>query len=450
MTLYSTDARVGPINPASPNPTNIASDIVAITNQLQGSGAPSASLGVVGNVYTDVSTGNQYQKDMLGWHPTIALGSFAVIPDPLHVDTIEGRTGQNVIIDLQTTGSLQVGPTGSFTQVTIGSDGTIVTDSATSAVIVADGSGHQTGYQPQQIVCTDTLEIIGNSGLQLLTNAGNLTLAPAGVVITDSQIQTNVGGAAYASVADPLSGFGAQVSAANLIVNSTPIVNATASAVNVTQPILSSAGGIQYSSSVDTTSGFTSGTGSTTMTSGGVANIQGTASTLVLTPVTSINNSTALTDPRYFGADEAGIFGAYKPYNVLIGSPYTVPAGSGTYPVDFNGMSGGFSQAIYYDGSYTIKKVAICMNINAGTFTFGGGTASLQVGHYVVNAAQTAFVTDYTLALSTGGNFWQQSSGIINIPVTGPVNLAVQLFLSGVTIVGVPNSFTVSLFLEGN
>jgi hypothetical protein len=424
-------------------------------NTIQGNAVPTlvdVNASLVPSIDATYNLGSSSHK----WN-NLYVDNFGVATES--VDVIKGLTTEDVSIDLQTAGHLYVGTTSAPQQIGFGSDGSIVTESATSALIVADGAGAQITVQPSQITAVQALEIVGNSGLTLVTNtgdttiasAGNVDLSPVGFVMANSQIQTNVGGAAYASAADPTSGFGAQSSAANLIANGSVIVSAQAGNVTVNQPIYTSVTGTpQYSSGSDSSSGLTVGVFSSKLSSGGVDNVVGSRTTLALTPLTDVNNSIAITDPEYLGVDQSGVLSFYKPYNVYVGSPYTAPVGEGVYPCDFNGMGGGFSQGIYYDSSYTIKKVAICMNINSGTYSFGGGTASLEVGHYVVNAAQTSFVVDYTLALNTSGSFWQQSSGNISVPVTGPVNMAVQLALAGGTPVGVPNSLSVSLMIEGN
>ena len=174
MSLFSGQARTGQINLQSPNPTQIATDIVRLTDQLFGAGAPAFSLGVVGNVYTDVTTGNQYQKHMDGWDPTIALGSFMVIPDPLHlnqldVNTIRGNATENVQVGLQTTGILNIGPTGAPTQVSVNPDATVILEASTAGVIVADGIGGQIDYGPTSI--TGTGDVVVNSGGDITISA---------------------------------------------------------------------------------------------------------------------------------------------------------------------------------------------------------------------------------------------------------------------------------------
>jgi hypothetical protein len=56
---------------------NIIIDIVNVNKQLVGNGAPSASLGQDGNVYTDALTGEQYQKQNGEWIGTVNLASVA-------------------------------------------------------------------------------------------------------------------------------------------------------------------------------------------------------------------------------------------------------------------------------------------------------------------------------------------------------------------------------------
>ena len=54
---------------------NLYPDIVNISRQLVGNGAPDPSLGSNGNVYTDALTGQQYQKVNGVWELTVDLPS---------------------------------------------------------------------------------------------------------------------------------------------------------------------------------------------------------------------------------------------------------------------------------------------------------------------------------------------------------------------------------------
>lgn len=465
------------------NPTNICGDVINLTTQLFGNGAPDMNLGVIGNVYTDTSTGFQYQKHSGGWDPTIALGSFMVIPDPLtinqlNVNIIHGNTGENVNVDLGSAGSLFVGPSSTPNQISLNPDGTIITEATTASFIASNGT-NQTAYAPTQTICNTNYVISGDSRIIMETNSGNIYVQPfnevilnpqTGNVLVSAQIVSSANSPQYTSQNDTNSGFSAASAQCSMVVSNSQALIATSSDIVANLPVNITDGTntnvidpVSITSS--STLNVTAGSGALTVqalsgalfleSSGAVAvnaaamNLSGCGTNGII-GLAGLNGSSAITDNEYLGVNPSGTLAFYKPYNVLIGSPYTAPLSNGTYPVDFNGMSGGFSQATYYDSSYIIKKVSVTMNINSGTFTFGGGTSSLQIGHYALNAAQTSFIVDYTLALNTSGSFWQQSSGDINIPVTGPINLAVQLVNSGTTAVGVPNSFTVQIFLQGN
>lgn len=88
---------------------NIIIDIVNVNKQLVGNGAPSASLGQDGNVYTDALTGEQYQKQDGVWVGTVNLAAVAgsqnlasgdgvnVLPDNPVAGTTSFSMGQNVV-----------------------------------------------------------------------------------------------------------------------------------------------------------------------------------------------------------------------------------------------------------------------------------------------------------------------------------------------------------------
>ncbi len=275
MTSVSQVCRTGPVNQSSNNPTQIASDIVHLTDQLQGAGAPSASLGVVGNVYTDISTGNQYQKHVSGWDPTIALTSFIVIPDPLtvtrlNVDTIHGNSTENVQVDLGTVGIFNVGATATPTTVSVHTDGSVLLDSSTASLIVANGLGTQVGYGSSSIVSTHALGIVGNDSLALSSNIGdvsltagagaiNLSPAVASGIVANAKVLSTVGGAQYSSQADPTSGLSSQIAHTQMFVSGAPTMqwNAgnTASAVPLYEAD-GAAGAPSYTFSSDTSSGI--------------------------------------------------------------------------------------------------------------------------------------------------------------------------------------------------
>ncbi len=275
MSGVSQYCRTGLFDSTSPNPTGISSDIVRIADQLQGSGAPIASLGVVGNVYTDVSTGNQYQKDSQGWHPTIALTSFIVIPDPLtvtrlNVDTIHGNSTENVQVDLGTVGIFNVGATATPTTVSVHTDGTVLLDSATASVIVANGLGTQVDYGSTAIVSTGALGVVGQTSLALSSNVGDVSLtASAGAinlspavgsgVVANAKILSTVGGAQYSSQADPTSGLSSQVAHTQMFVSGAPTMQWNAGNTASTLPLYEAdgaAGAPSYTFSSDTSSGI--------------------------------------------------------------------------------------------------------------------------------------------------------------------------------------------------
>lgn len=166
------------------NPHGLYNYLIVPEN-LAGVGVPTMNA-VLGSTYTDTSTGIEYKLDDLNvWQPFLNYTSFApAIPDPLvlnelDVDVIKGNSTSNIDIKLGTTGVLSVGPNAFPSRVQVLSDGSIVTNSATSNVIVADGSGNQTTYGPIASTCTAAYSVVGNTGLSLVSNSNNVDITSA-------------------------------------------------------------------------------------------------------------------------------------------------------------------------------------------------------------------------------------------------------------------------------
>src|SRR4051794_22105791 len=79
-------------------------------------GVPSPSLGTMYDEYIDLDTGIEYIKNESGiWDPVINWSTGIPHEDPfvvssIHTDEIQGNTGDDIQINLQTAGNLYVGP----------------------------------------------------------------------------------------------------------------------------------------------------------------------------------------------------------------------------------------------------------------------------------------------------------------------------------------------------
>ena len=198
------------------NPQGLYSYLIVPT-ALVGVGVPSDTLNpaVLNSTYIDSSTGQEYTMNEAGhWVTFVNYSSFSVVPDPLtiqglNVDTIKGDTTESVHIDLGVAGSLSVGPHTALSRVQVLSDGSIITNSATSTVIVADGGGNQTGYGPQSIVSDNLMNVTSQNAMQFNSNtagislnpATDLTLNPGGVVRVSQQVLSTGLGPQYADAA---------------------------------------------------------------------------------------------------------------------------------------------------------------------------------------------------------------------------------------------------------
>jgi len=97
-----------------------------------------------------------------------------------------------------------------------------------------------------------------------------------------------------------------------------------------------------------------------------------------------------------------------------------------------------------------LKKVTACAS-GTTAFNFGGGTATLSIGHVasgsLVDAAN--YVSDFAASLNTGAPFYNYSSGNVLVNVS-PSNLVGRLVLSGTTPTGAITSFIVAVYVEAN
>lgn len=164
------------------NPYNLHS-FIKPSREIFGVGVPLDSIGEDQWYYVDTDSSIQYVKQDGTWIPQVNWASIThediAAFTEIDVDTIRGNTTENIQIDLQTAGVLQIGPTADLDAVQILSDGSIVAQRATSSVIVADGLGEQVGYGNSSIVkaganpllvTADDIQVSANASLLLLGN----------------------------------------------------------------------------------------------------------------------------------------------------------------------------------------------------------------------------------------------------------------------------------------
>jgi hypothetical protein len=232
------------------NPNGLYESFIVPQN-LAGVGAPGSLTAVLGSTYTDTSTGQEYMMERDGtWHTFINYSSFApAIPDPLtrnqiNVTTIEPDTANSNNIQVllpNTSNFVNVGVSGHLTNLQLVGDGSVVSQSATAAHIVSDGT-HQVTYGPTSIVSSATpLTITGDTGVSIGTNSGdtqldsanNVILNPSNIVLCNQGIYM-AGGQMYTSQSDGTSGVLVAVDSVILKCSNNSVVSATSTNVNVT------------------------------------------------------------------------------------------------------------------------------------------------------------------------------------------------------------------------
>ncbi len=360
----------------------------------------------------------------------------------IKVDSILGKTSQDVNVNIQGSGNFNVSSNASPNQVQITSTGTILTNNVggTSNVIVADGSGNQIAYGSQNIIGTNALTMVAQNNLQIGSNTGNVGLTPTGSIDLNpgtevnvtQQIKSSAGGPQYADAAGS-SGLSVGAGVANLGALGGGRVICFSGGVSVT-------GDTIPSNDASYKLGDASGNKWLDVAAD-------TAHIPALLSVSSINASSSLTDNRFLGVDETGALSFYKPEHLLLFSAASVPIIDGTY---FLTTGSATIEGSYFDNSYTIKKVTACAS-GTTAFNFGGGTATLSLGHVpsgsLVEAAN--YVSDFSASLNTGAAFYNYSSGNVLVNV-GASNLVGRLVLSGTTPTGTITSFIVAVYVEAN
>src|SRR5689334_2015971 len=177
-TIVSASEFIGPFGPIGETGPTGATGSTGAT----GATGPKGATGSTGSTGSSGSTGSTGATGATG--ATGSTGAAAVISDPLSlnvlkVNTIKGNSGENIQVDLQTAGILNVGPSGDPTRISFNPDGTIVTVSGTSSILIADGGGAQLSITPTSAIAVTTLQLVGNTGASLQTNNGDVGIFPA-------------------------------------------------------------------------------------------------------------------------------------------------------------------------------------------------------------------------------------------------------------------------------
>lgn len=180
------------------NPLGLFNYLI-VGKKLKGNGPPSNNVGTINSTYIDEDTGIEYVKSEAGvWDAYVNYSNVGPdVPDPLSVDTIQGRTGESLLLDMKTTGDLNINlgfPTHALdinsgsVRLTANGNGVFASDVVGYSVIANTGGGKtisldansgivdHVGSQPFEITNSTV-----NQGLILSTSgAGQIDVNSAG------------------------------------------------------------------------------------------------------------------------------------------------------------------------------------------------------------------------------------------------------------------------------
>lgn len=228
---------------------------------------------VLDSSFVSTADGGVWKMNAAGvWVEQYTYAQFSPsVPDPfirnqLDVTTIEPNISNSPNIGVvlpATSDSVNLGVSGSLTNLQLLGDGSVISESATAAHIVADGVGGQVTYGPAAITAVTSLSIVGNTGLSLGCNSNDVSIVPAvgnviatgtAVTITSSSNDINI----HSGNNNILNATGSN----ELKVGGTTYLNTQSGAIQALVPIQSTISGApQYSSGADTATGVESATG---------------------------------------------------------------------------------------------------------------------------------------------------------------------------------------------
>jgi hypothetical protein len=470
-------------SPTIANPTGIVSDILNIGKSFTGSGAPVDVPGAIANSkYTDTVSGIEYQLNDDGvWEPFF---DFTTLPPPppadpfvvntvkcdeLDVDTIRGKAGDDVDVDVGAVGNLDV----------IGSGGTngihLKTSAGGFSNIVLQGNGYASFASG---IKTYDLFLDNGSGKAMKHDVTPeyktyVTGTPSEYTIenvnapitlsTDDLVNVKSTSTSNKFIIDPLEGT----------IQANGGSGMTLEATNVTQPVQIKAGATSgnvvlvagtgglvdikgAASRISTQEPNTflidhriegedielqaapGGAGNIRLAPGSTGEVQLTndlnCQANKLTNVEAINGGDTLS--RY-GNLSVGSDGFLQYSHTNISQTFTwLQVGADTAGdygnIGFNGaVNPADVPCIYIPWSSKINTISAALHYS-GAWTFGSGSAQILIGYIPAGQAtiDANFVSVYPLNITTGSNFFQLATGQLN--VTLPLGkLAAKLVVSG-------------------
>lgn len=184
------------------------------------------------------------------------------------------------------------------------------------------------------------------------------------------------------------------------------------------------------------------GSNTNLLSNGGVIRMQDGANAMTFDPaakratmekivIEQLNFSAGKTIYTSFGTDETGVLDFRKPPKTFdvafgnMGSNGSIYATNIANPADFT---------TYYLGSTSRNLIEVNVRLAfSAAWSFGGGTSTLGIGYCLQDtpAIDANYVSMYTMALNTAGNFYQQESGSINVAIPANASLVVKITNTG-------------------
>ena len=467
------------------NPTGLVPDILQLGATLSGSGVPDSSTsGIQGNSYIDTATGIEYVKQSDGTWSPIYDPSTLPAPDPfpvgtldanfvntdeLKTDKIQGRNAENVVIDGQTTGlvqvvtnntrALQIGAVGSEDNSYIQNNGYAVFSSGTKQYdLLLDNAGgqaikHEVAPNYKSYVSGVPSEwIIENENAPITLSSNNLI-----------NIKETASGNKL--ILDPLNGYVQSESGAGI----------TITAIDPTQPARIEGGSVSGNVQlVPGTSGFVDVQGATSKISTQVANTftiehrlsgqdvelkaigagncrlsPGVSGEVILSGNANCQNNDLINVGAVNGGDVLGRFGslsvdsggALQYAHNQCAHTFCWNAVGGATTNEY-GSIGGFTVApadvtgIYIPYTSKMSMATISLSYSAN-WTFGAGTASVTIGTVPTGLPMTnsnfVAIPGALFNIPTGVDFFQYGlSSATNITIPSG-RLCARLNVAGST-----------------
>lgn len=468
MSIYNQNVRSVP---TAGNPTGLYSDILNAGTTLSGSGAPAASIGIIGNSYIDTGTGIEYVKQPDNTWLAIYDPSTVPVNDPfvagtiecnllktdeLENDTFRGRLAESMVVDLGVSGVLSVTGNVDLVSNDLLNGGVInatevdtpLVSASASKLLLTSFTGAGEGVQIGK-----NTDMLGNdlSEVGALTGTDGSFVVSSGTGVGSKLVLQAAGGATGGVDINPIGGGIRLKDDTDCETNNLDNIGiATATEYVMTN------GAQTVNVLVDGPGGPTVKSTANLSLSGGVGFSVVSKTDLSLnnnaiTNLAAINGSDLLTTARNLGVDQAGSL----EFRELPQTYGFLQAGFGSVGTDYLT----FGDALVGPGEFwccpigpTSKKLRSVSSrlIYNAPFSFNGGTAVIEVGTLANNVPATVgnFVVLYTLNLNTGVDYYESSvQGLDNLIASGS-SIAVRSVLTGTSSSAVNAELVVNVVVQ--